>query len=309
MKILRKPAHINSPTTISIGTFDGVHRGHRFVMKYASNLAQRYSSENLVITFDPHPRFVLDDDIEAHFLLNTLDEKIELMSHLPIDIIYIQKFTKKFAQLTPENFIVWLKEYFNLKVLIMGYDNTFGVNRSGTFEDIKMLSYKYNFYLHRIQPYVIDGIFISSTKIRNLLLKGYVSEANKLLGYNYFINGKVITGSKLGRKLGFPTANIGEVAEEKIIPGSGVYIIKATIDSEQYRGIMNIGFRPTFHYSHNYISLEAHLFDFNEEIYDKNIKIEFILKIRDEKKFDSPEALVNQIYRDKEVALRFFNRN
>ena len=108
----------------------------------------------------------------------------------------------------------------------MGYDNTFGVNRSGTFEDIKMLSYKYNFYLHRIQPYVIDGIFISSTKIRNLLLKGYVSEANKLLGYNYFINGKVITGSKLGRKLGFPTANIGEVAEEKIIPGSGEMCIR-----------------------------------------------------------------------------------
>jgi len=136
-----------------------------------------------------------------------------------------------------------------------------------------------------------------------------VSQANKLLGYNYFIKGKVIEGSKIGRQLGFPTANIGEVAEEKIIPGSGVYIIKAFVEDEQYKGIMNIGFRPTFQYSHNNISLEAHLFDFNKDIYNKPIKIEFLLKIRDEIKFNTIEDLIQQIYKDREISIAFFDIN
>ncbi len=309
MEILYTPKQINLPTTISIGTFDGVHRGHRFVIEYANELAKRYQSANMVITFDPHPRFVLAEEIQAHFLLTTLEEKLEILSQMPVDVVYIQKFTKEFSQLTPEEFIKFLKENFNIKALVMGYDHSFGVNRSGSYDEIKSLSYKYNFFLHKFQPFVDDGVFISSTKIRNLLIKGFVSEANKLLGYNYFINGKVIEGSKIGRQLGFPTANIGKVAEEKIIPGSGVYIIKAYVDKELYRGIMNIGFRPTFQYSHNNISLEAHLFDFNKNIYNKPIKIEFLLKIRDEIKFDSVQDLINQIYKDRELALRFFDRN
>ena len=309
MEILYTPKQINLPTTISIGTFDGVHRGHRFVIEYANELAKRYHYANMIITFDPHPRFVLAEEIQAHFLLTTLEEKLEILSQMPVDIVYIQKFTKEFSQLTPEGFIKILKENFNMKALVMGYDHSFGVNRSGSYEDIKALSYKYNFFLYKFQPFVDDGVFISSTKIRNLLIKGFVSEANKLLGYNYFIKGRVIEGSKIGRQLGFPTANIGEIADEKIIPGSGVYIIRAFVEDEQYRGIMNIGFRPTFQYSHNNISLEAHLFDFNKDIYNKPIKIEFLLKIRDEIKFDKVEDLIQQIYKDRELALRFFDLN
>ncbi len=309
MEILYTPKQINQPTTISIGTFDGVHRGHRFIIDYANELAKRYQFANMIITFDPHPRFVLAKEIQAHFLLTTLEEKLEIMSQMPVDIVYIQKFTKEFSQLTPEEFIKILKENFNMRALVMGYDHSFGVNRSGSYEDIKSLSYKYNFFLYKFQPFVDDGVFISSTKIRNLLIKGLVSQANKLLGYNYFIKGKVIEGSKIGRQLGFPTANIGEVAEEKIIPGSGVYIIKAFVEDEQYKGIMNIGFRPTFQYSHNNISLEAHLFDFYRDIYNKPIKIEFLLKIRDEIKFNTIENLIQQIYKDRELALRFFDIN
>ena len=309
MEILYTPKQINQPTTISIGTFDGVHRGHRFIIDYANELAKRYQFANMIITFDPHPRFVLAKEIQAHFLLTTLEEKLEIMSQMPVDIVYIQKFTKEFSQLTPEEFIKILKENFNMRALVMGYDHSFGVNRSGSYEDIKSLSYKYNFFLYKFQPFVDDGVFISSTKIRNLLIKGLVSQANKLLGYNYFIKGKVIEGSKIGRQLGFPTANIGEVAEEKIIPGSGVYIIKAFVEDEQYKGIMNIGFRPTFQYSHNNISLEAHLFDFYRDIYNKPIKIEFLLKIRDEIKFNTIEDLIQQIYKDRELALRFFDIN
>ncbi|HNW20599.1 MAG TPA: bifunctional riboflavin kinase/FAD synthetase [Bacteroidales bacterium] len=309
MEILYTPKQINQPTTISIGTFDGVHRGHRFIIDYANELAKRYQFANMIITFDPHPRFVLAKEIQAHFLLTTLEEKLEIMSQMPVDIVYIQKFTKEFSQLTPEEFIKILKENFNMRALVMGYDHSFGVNRSGSYEDIKSLSYKYNFFLYKFQPFVDDGVFISSTKIRNLLIKGLVSQANKLLGYNYFIKGKVIEGSKIGRQLGFPTANIGEVAEEKIIPGSGVYIIKAFVEDEQYKGIMNIGFRPTFQYSHNNISLEAHLFDFYRDIYNKPIKIEFLLKIRDEIKFNTIEDLIQQIYKDRELALRFFYIN
>ncbi|MBP3419906.1 MAG: riboflavin biosynthesis protein RibF [Marinifilaceae bacterium] len=287
---------------ITIGSFDGVHRGHLHILNALRSVASAQGALATVITFDPHPRHVLNPDAPSIKLLSSLAEKRELLAKAGVDHLIILPFTKELANLHYADFV---KEFLigkiGIKGMIVGYDHQFGRDREGDFEKLKLLSGELGFYLEQGTPYSEKEVNVSSTKIRNALLAGDVVTARNYLGYNYSCRGRVIKGFSNGRSIGFPTANIELDDCNKLLPGRGAYAIVAECDGILYKGMLDIGVRPTFH-KDGELSIEANLFGLSGDIYGKELKLEFIAKMRDERKFETTAELITQLQKDKEYA-------
>jgi len=285
---------------LTIGTFDGVHTGHQQVIDQMKKRALEVDGETVIITFDPHPRTIVRA-AEGVRLINTLDEKIELLSGKDIDHLVVIPFTEKFAQLSAEDYISqFLIRYFQPHTLIIGYDHRFGKGRLGNYELLEQQSAIYHFNLMEIPVHLLNSISVSSTRIRESIGAGDMETARQLLGYKYFFSGTVVEGSHLGRSIGYPTANLLVKDESKLIPGDGVYAVDLCVSDEPetlYRGMMNIGYRPTVDGTKKLI--EVNIFDFNRDIYSKGVKV-FVKKfLRAEKKFSGLEELKTQLALDK----------
>lgn len=290
---------------VTAGTFDGVHLGHKKIIDKVVQSAKKIDGESVILTFFPHPRMVLYPESNDLKLLNTIEEKIELLQQSGVDHLIIHPFSVEFSRITSLDFVrdILVKK-LNTKKLVIGYDHQFGKNREGSFEHLKEYGPLYGFEVEEIPAQEIQQINISSTKIRNSLLIGEIQAANQFLGYHYFINGTVVKGSQVGRQMGFPTANI-EVAEDyKLIPGNGVYAVKIVLENSIYNGMLNIGTRPTI--KGNNVTIEVNIFNFNQEIYNKPIRIEFFEKIRNEVKFNELTELQQQLNHDKQKVLQLF---
>lgn len=309
MKVIQSIAAFNSSekTIVTIGTFDGIHIGHQKILKNLIRAANNEGKKSVLLTFFPHPRMVLQKDNKI-LLLNTIEEKSGLLEKMGLDYLIIHPFSKEFSRLTALDFVRdILINKLNTSKLIIGYDHHFGKNREGNIHQLKEYSLLYDFKVEEIPAQDIDDVSVSSTKIRIALKEGNLKTANKYLGYHYMLNGTVVSGKKLGGTIGFPTANLEIKEPYKLVPKTGVYIIKTYINTVLYTGIMNIGFNPTVLGKHQ--TIEAHLFDFNEDLYGKEITIEFIYFLREEHKFKSIEELVVQLNIDKENAISYLSNN
>ena len=297
-----------SKTIVTLGTFDGVHLGHKKILEKVIASSKNLNAESVVLTFFPHPRTVLQSTEEMK-QLNTIDEKIVLMNELGIDNLVIHPFNKDFSRLTAEEFVKnVLIEQFNIKKIIIGHDHRFGRNRTADINDLIEFGKEYDFEVEQISAEEINEAAISSTKIRNALNEGNIDLANQYLGYEYMISGKIIEGKKLGRTIGFPTANIFVEENYKLIPKSGVYIVKVNVLEKAFFGMMNIGTNPTTDDSKNQ-KIEVNILEFDNDIYNKPITIHFLKRIREEKKFDTLNDLKNQLNLDKEATLSFAKKN
>jgi len=298
---------------VTIGTFDGVHLGHQKVILRLQEFAKQHNGETVIFTFHTHPRLVTSPNETNLRLLTTLKEKIDLFEKYGIDHLIIYTFDKKFSELSYSDFVEQiLVEKIGTHCLVVGYDHKFGKNREGGFDYLKNCAEKFKFKIERLEALFVDEESVSSTKIRNALQNGEIEKANNYLGYLFTLHGTVVEGKKLGRKLGFPTANIEASDKYKIIPGYGVYAVKAELNGIEYNGMLNIGTRPTFNNNADNRSIEVNIFDFEGDIYKKEITLKFAGKIRDEQKFESVDMLINQLVKDKIRALeilseKFFN--
>lgn len=285
---------------VTIGTFDGVHRGHKKVIEQLVQKAKEINGESVIITFHPHPRKVVSSAILGIRLINTLEERIELLGSLGVDHLVITPFTDLFANQPPLEYLNhFLIDKFHPHTIIIGYDHRFGRDRQGDFKLLQDNEATYNYRVKEIPKHVLENISISSTKIRESIINDAIEKANHLLGYNFFFDGIVVDGEKLGRKLGYPTANIQIADEEKLTPGDGIYAVYVDVHkkSEMLKGMMSIGFRPTVNGKKR--AIEVNIFDFDENIYGKEIRVYVKKYLRAELKFDSLEALVKQIDQDK----------
>lgn len=292
-------------TIVTIGTFDGVHIGHKSILDRLKNETNNGEFLSLVLTFFPHPRMVLNQDSSIK-LLNTIEEKTTLLECYGIDALIIHPFDAAFSNLTAEEFVKSvLVDQLNVQKIIIGHDHRFGKNRTANIDDLINFGQKYNFNVEQIGAQEIDEIAISSTKIRKALLEGNITLANQFLGYSYFFSGKVIEGKKIGRTLGFPTANIEINENYKLLPKNGAYVISCNIDSSIYYGMMNIGNNPTI--GNNEQSIEVHFFELNKNLYNENLEISILYYLRDEQKFSTIEDLKMQLEKDKNYSLNFIN--
>lgn len=286
-----------SNAVITIGTFDGVHLGHLTILQQVVAHAKELGGESIVLTFEPHPRKLLFPD-QPIKIITPLEEKIKLITQAGIDHVFVVPFTESFAALSAEAYIKdFLVKHLQPKGIVIGYDHQFGHDRAGNIKLLQAYESELGFKVYEIPAKQIEDAAVSSTKIRNALTAGHVNDANKMLGRRYCLTGSVVSGAQLGRTLGFPTANIKPADTEQIIPGNGVYAIQTVIASDTYNGMMNIGIRPTVS---NELSLhiEAHLFDFNRDIYNQSIEIVFAERLRDEQRFPSLDALKAQLNTD-----------
>ncbi|HYG39115.1 MAG TPA: bifunctional riboflavin kinase/FAD synthetase [Cytophagales bacterium] len=284
---------------VTSGTFDGVHVGHQKILERLHETAKELKGESVVITFWPHPRYVLSNIENELKLLSTIDEKIELLDKNKVDHLIIIPFTKEFSQMTSEQFIQEiLIRKIRTKKLVIGYDHRFGKNREGSFDYLKENEVKYGFAIEEIPEEDVHNIAVSSTKIRNALLGGEVEIANEFLGRYYSLRGTVMEGDKIGRKLGYPTANIYLKENYKLIPGDGIYAGLISVKNKKYKGLIYIGERPTIEGTKR--NIEAFIFDFKENIYGESIEVSFIKFIRGDMKFDNLEELKIQIKKDEE---------
>lgn len=290
-------------TILTLGTFDGVHLGHQSILDKLKKATHQGFYESIVLTFFPHPRMVLNQDTSIK-LLNTIDEKTKLLANFGIDNLIIHPFDAAFSNLSAEEFVKEiLIDRLNIHKIIIGHDHRFGKNRTADISDLILFGKKYGFEVEQINAHEIDEIAISSTKIRKALMEGNIQLANQFLGYSYFISGKVIEGKKIGRTLGFPTANIQINESYKLLPKNGVYIVFSEINDIPYFGMMNIGNNPTI--GENEQSIEVHYFDMSENIYNKKLKISILEHIRDERKFNSLPDLQAQLEKDKLFSLNY----
>jgi riboflavin kinase/FMN adenylyltransferase len=291
-------------TILTLGTFDGVHFGHKKILEKLTQNTENGKYESLVLTFFPHPRMVLQEDSDIK-LLNTIDEKIDLLDKIGIQNLIIHPFDEKFSRLTAEEFVKnILVDQFHIHKIIIGHDHRFGRNRTANIEDLKTFGKEYNFEVEEISAQEIKEVSVSSTKIRQALSEGKISLANEYLGYNYSLTGIVTKGKQLGRTIGFPTANIQLEENFKLIPKNGVYIVKSTIESKTVLGMMNIGNNPTVEGKSQ--TIEINFFDFNEDLYGQKITVSLLERIRSEQKFESVFLLKEQLEKDKNTSLDYF---
>lgn len=294
-------------TVVTIGIFDGVHRGHISILNRLKELSSRYACESVVVTLWPHPRLVLQPEIKKINLLNTLEEKIELIDRHNIDNLIILPFTRELSEITFDKFLTgFLMEKTGLRHLVMGFNHHFGKGRGGSFVRLQELSRIHGFQVEKLEPVILDGSRVSSSGIRSMLEEGRLQAANAALGYSYFINGTVVRGNELGRSIGFPTANVSPDERHKLIPLNGVYSAGVIIDGVHYPGMLNIGFRPTVPGRKNEPVIEVHIFNFDGNLYGRRIKVHFYEWMRREIKFPSVDALKEQLKTDKNEVLRFF---
>lgn len=293
-----KPQRLTSISekVTTIGTFDGIHIGHQKILKQVVQLARDKGYVPAVLTLFPHPRMVLQKD-DSIKLLNTIEERVALLTSLGIEAVIVKKFTKEFSNLSAKDYVKQiLVDELNTKHIVIGYDHHFGKNRSANISDLKAFAKRYDFKVEEISAQDIEDVTVSSTKIRTALNAGEVDLANAYLGYNFFITGHVIKGKGLGRTIGFPTANIHNTATYKLIPGNGVYVVSSQIGDKTIFGMMNIGTNPTV--NGKIRSIEVHFFNFNENIYNAELKIEFLKRLRSEQKFENLEGLKIQLKQD-----------
>lgn len=287
---------------VTMGVFDGLHQGHKFIINKINDLAHSTGAESVVITLWPHPRLVLNKNTENLKYLTSLNEKIILFEKTLVDHLVIIEFTKEFAQLSSDKFIKnILVDKIGVKHFVIGYNHKFGKNGDGDIAKFSKYSCIFDFSIEQAGYFELDGVRISSSLIRKHLMEGELDVSNKYLGYQYFILGKVTHGNRIGRKIGFPTANIIPGDIHKLIPRDGVYAVDLNIDNILYRGMLNIGIRPTVNSSNGNISIEVHILDFNGNLYDKEVTVYFRKRIRDEKKFENIEQLRQQLLIDRQV--------
>lgn len=293
---------------VTSGTFDGVHVGHQEILDKLTGLARKTGGETVVITFWPHPRLVLHADSQDLKLLSTFEEKASLLEQQGIHHLIKIAFTKEFSQLSSSEFIQKiLIDAIGTSHLVIGYDHRFGKNREGSFEHLVANKERYGFEVEEISRQDIDNVGVSSTRIRKALASGQVTVAADYLGRPYSFTGKVVEGDKLGRTIGFPTANIAVSASYKLIPADGVYAIRVELEGTSLQGMLNIGHRPTVGGQGRRV--EAHIFDFNENLYNRQLSVFLIEQIRTELKFDSLDGLKEQLHKDKEEAIQILNHH
>lgn len=292
-------------TILTLGTFDGVHIGHRKILERVAQNTENGKYESLVLTFFPHPRMVLQGESEVK-LLNTLSEKIDLLKKIGVQNLVIHPFDKTFSRLTAEEFVeTVLIDQFDIKKIIIGYDHRFGRNRTANIDDLITFGKQHDFEVEQISVQEIDAVSISSTKIRNALMEGNMALANEYLGYEYFLTGTIIRGKQLGRTIDFPTANLQMEENYKLIPRNGVYVVKSAINQKTVFGMMNIGFNPSV--AGENLAIEIHFFDFDEDLYDQKLSVSLLEYLRPEQKFESVALLKQQLEKDRNTSLAHIN--
>lgn len=298
--------HSTKKTILTLGTFDGVHIGHKKILERITQNTENGKYESLVLTFFPHPRMVLQEKSEIK-LLNTIAEKTKLLKATGIENLIIHPFDESFSRLTAEEFVhSILVDQFHIQKIIIGHDHRFGRNRTANIDNLIAYGAEYGFEVEQISAQEIQDVSVSSTKIRKALTEGKMDLANEYLGYDYFLTGKIVKGKQLGRTIGFPTANIEIEEDYKLIPKTGVYAVKALIDQKEIFGMMNIGFNPTVNGQKQ--TIEVNLFDFDADIYDKEIEVSLLHFLREEQKFGSIDLLKEQLNQDRINALAFINQ-
>jgi riboflavin kinase/FMN adenylyltransferase len=302
-----KDCSIKRPV-LTLGSFDGVHLGHLKVISRLNEIAKETGGESVILTFSPHPRQVLYPKEHNIKLLNTMDEKIALLEKAGVDNIIFYPFTIEFSKLSYTEFVKdLLIGELGMKFLVVGYDHRFGSNREGDFTQLNELSKEFGFAIEKEEALNLQDVNISSTKIRNALAIGDIELVRSFLGYDYSLSGKVVPGQKLGRKIGFPTANIKIENADKLIPAVGVYAVNIEIEGEMFSGMLNMGMRPTVSNNGDF-SVEVNIFDFDRDIYGKNIKVSFIGRIRGERKFEGLDELKTQLAKDKSASELIFSK-
>ena len=284
---------------LTIGTFDGVHLGHQKIIQQLNDEANKVGGESVLFTFYPHPRMVLFPDSHGLKLIQTQVEKLDKLQRIGLQNVIVHPFTKEFSRLTATEFVRdYLVNKLNIKTIVIGYDHQFGKNREGTLSLLQELGPIYDFEVIEIGAEDIDEVNVSSTKIRNALNEGDVSLANTYLGESFELNGKVVHGEKIGSSIGYPTANLDVANDIKIIPQTGVYAVRVVLeDKSEYFGMLNIGNRPTVN-NNGECSIEVHIFDFNKDIYNEQLTLKLLKRVRNEEKYESKDALKAQISKD-----------
>ena len=291
---------------MTIGTFDGVHLGHRKIIDRLLASAQSNDLESVVLTFFPHPRMVLQKDTGIK-LINSIDERIALLEACGLDHLIIHPFTQEFSRLTAEEFVKdILVDQLKARKVIIGYDHRFGRNRNANIEDLKAFGALYDFEVEEISKQDVDDVAVSSTKVRKALDEGNITLANEYLGYPFMLNGIVSRGKGLGKKFNYPTANLKIEEDYKLIPAKGVYVVQATLANERVYGMMSIGTNPTVGGSD--LTIETFFFDFDANLYDQHLQIELLTRIRDEKKFNSVDELIAAMKADERFSRDFIQK-
>ncbi len=286
-------------TVVTVGSFDGVHRAHQEILREVVQRARMGEGRSVVITFDPHPKTVVGKNPDQVRLLTTMEEKQDLINKSGVDVLYVIPFTYDFSRLTSAEFYAqYVVHGIGVREVVVGYDHMFGRDREGGTDELLKLGRQNAFSVLAVQPFLIDGEIVSSTRVRTLLWDGDIETAAKLLGYSYTLEGRVVRGDGRGKTIGFPTANIGAVDPLKVVPANGVYLVGVRVANGDHFGMMNIGVRPTV-VAEGQKTLEVHILDFDKSIYDEPVEITFFKRLRDEKKFASVQDLVEQIGADK----------
>jgi riboflavin kinase/FMN adenylyltransferase len=298
---------IESPSIVTIGTFDGVHLGHQKILERLQELKKETGLNTVVFTFDPHPRKVLFPEQKDLKLITSTNEKLELLEQCGVDVAVVYPFSKQFSQLSSEAYIRdMLVKQLNVKRLVIGYDHKFGNNRTGDINTLRQYAPAFNFEVEEISVKDIDNISVSSSRIRKALEEGNVELASEYLGHNFMINSKVVKGKQLGRTLGYATANLVAEDPDKLIPKIGVYFVGVHVEGKNYFGMMSIGTNPTTD-TDGRVKMEVHIFSFNQDIYSQKLRINFLKRLRDEKKFANLEELKDALHRDKEDCLQLMH--
>jgi riboflavin kinase/FMN adenylyltransferase len=294
-------------TLITLGTFDGIHRGHRAIIHQLTEEAREQKARSVLITYYPHPQSVVTSRSDFLGLLTPAEEKVDILGSMGLDVVLIFPFTPQLAQTEPEDFIrdVLVKK-IGVQKFVIGYNHAFGKGRRGGGDLLSRMGRQLGFSVDIIPPVVVDGENVSSTRIRKLLKAGQVRLANRLLGWHYNVRGIVKKGENVGQKLGFPTANIDVLGDKKLIPGDGVYAVFAQVEKNRLAGMANLGYRPTMTGTQH--AVEVHIHDFQGDLYGKQIRIEFIERLRDEKQFDSTDALASQIAMDQKKSMELLSK-
>ena len=308
MKLHKNIENLNLKNPLAtIGMFDGVHKGHMEIIKTLKKTAREIGGESVVITFWPHPRMIFEGNNSVR-LLTTMDEKASLMEKSDIDHLVIIPFNREFANLSYKKFVKnILVDKIKIKTIIVGYDHQFGKNREGNFEKLLELAKQYTFHVNKLDAQIVENEKVSSSLIREALQQGNIENANGFLGYAYHFTGYVVEGKKKGRSIGYPTANLILHEAYKLIPGKGVYAVKVKSGNNNYNGMMNIGYRPTIVEDNKQKTIEVHIFDYNKDLYGKELTVILDKKIRDEKKFDSIDELIQQLKKDEAEVRQYFS--
>lgn len=295
-----------TPKVITIGTFDGIHIGHRKIIKRLVEAAQDSMLESAVLTFFPHPRMVLQKEVGIE-LINTIEERKQILLNTGIDHLIVYPFTKDFSRLSAKEYIEEvLVNKLHAKKVIIGYDHRFGRNRNANIEDLRKYGEEYGFEVEEISKQDVDEVAVSSTKIRKALQEGNIERANSYLGSHFLLTGKIVKGKGIGKDLGFPTANLKIEEAYKLIPKTGVYVVKADIDNQEVFGMMNIGYNPTVGGSEK--TIETYFFNLDKNLYGKELQIKMLKRIREEKKFSGLEELIKAMQKDEKFSINYINQ-